>query len=87
MHVVADVMGLRMLEHWPDTLAAVHARIAHRFARSRASERAKRYLVGLLGRAERKNGWQLAEALGEVGPQGVQRLLNDAVWDADCKIR
>jgi len=32
---------------------------------------------------ERKNGWQLAEHLGEAGPQGVQRLLNAASWDAD----
>ena len=32
---------------------------------------------------ERKNGWQLAEAVGEAGPQGVQRLLNAATWDAE----
>ena len=44
----------------------------------------KRYLVGLLGRVERKNGWQLAEAIGDKDPQGVQRLLNSAKWDADA---
>ena len=44
----------------------------------------KRYIVGLLGRVERKNGWQLAEAIGEDDPQGVQRLLNSANWDADA---
>lgn len=44
----------------------------------------QRYLRGLLGRIERKNGWQLAEAIGEADPQGVQRLLNNAaMWDAD----
>src|SRR6185437_3432445 len=32
---------------------------------------------------ERKNGWQLAEELGEATPDGVQRLLNAADWDAD----
>jgi SRSO17 transposase len=32
---------------------------------------------------ERKNGWQLAEAMGESSPRGVQRLLNSATWDAD----
>ncbi len=83
MHGVTASMGLTTIERWPDALAAVHARIAHRFARSEARERAKRYLTGLLGRVERKNGWQLAEALGEAGPQGVQRLLNAAIWDAD----
>jgi SRSO17 transposase len=46
-------------------------------------ERARRYLVGLLERVERKNGWQLAEAIGESGPRGVQRLLSAATWDAD----
>jgi SRSO17 transposase len=68
----------------PDGLAGVHARIAPRFRRREARERARRYLEGLLGRSERKNGWQLAEALGEGGPQGMQRLLNAADWDAEA---
>jgi len=32
---------------------------------------------------KRKNGWQLAEHAGEARPDGMQRLLNSAVWDAD----
>src|SRR5215210_6307821 len=68
---------------WSEALEELHGRIAHRFARSEARERVQRYLRGLLGRAERKNGWQLAEAIGETDPQGVQRLLNAAKWDAD----
>jgi SRSO17 transposase len=32
---------------------------------------------------ERKNGWQLAEHTGENRPDGMQRLLNSAAWDAD----
>jgi SRSO17 transposase len=67
-----------------DGLAAVHARIAPRFSRREARERTRRYLEGLLGRVERKNGWQLAEAQGERGPQGMQRLLNAADWDAEA---
>ncbi len=69
---------------WRAGLDDLHARIAPRFRRSEARERAKRYLVGLLDRVERKNGWQLAEHLGESGPQGMQRLLNAADWDADA---
>ena len=65
-------------------LEAVHARIAGRFRRSEARARVKRYVAGLLDRVERKNGWQLAEHLGESGPQGMQRLLNAAEWDADA---
>jgi SRSO17 transposase len=69
---------------WHAGLDAFHARIASRFRRSEVRERAKRYLAGLLDRVERKNGWQLAEHLGESGPQGVQRLLNAADWDVDA---
>jgi SRSO17 transposase len=32
----------------------------------------------------RKNGWQLAEQMGETGPQEAQRFLNAACWDADA---
>jgi SRSO17 transposase len=69
---------------WSKALGELHRRIGHRFCRSEARERVKRYLVGLLGRVERKNGWQMAEAIGERDPQGVQRLLNSAKWDADA---
>ncbi|HEY7356673.1 MAG TPA: transposase, partial [Ktedonobacterales bacterium] len=71
------------LNGWSEALAEALARIAPRFARAEVRERVGHYLVGLLDRVERKNGWQLAEALGEQGPQGVQRLLNAAVWDAE----
>ena len=53
---------------WSEALQELHGRIAHRFARSEARERVQRYLRGLLGRVERKNGWQLAEAIGEDDP-------------------
>jgi SRSO17 transposase len=69
---------------WCGGLDALHDRIGHRFRRAEARGRAKRYLAGLLERVERKNGWQLAEHLGESGPQGVQRLLNAADWDVDA---
>src|SRR5205823_13349509 len=38
---------------------------------------------GILSDTSRKNGWQLAEHAGEVRPDGMQRLLSSAVWDAD----
>jgi SRSO17 transposase len=37
-----------------------------------------------LGPVERRDSWQLAEALGEPGPQGIQRLFTDAGWDAEA---
>ena len=69
---------------WGAGRDALHARIGGRFRRAEVRARAKRYLAGLLDRVERKNGWQLAEHLGEPGPQGVQRLLNGADWDAEA---
>ncbi len=84
MAVGQVVKPRRGIGQWVDSVAELHGRIAHRFARSEVRQRARRYLVGLLERVERKNGWQLAEAIGEVGPRGVQRLLSAATWDADA---
>jgi len=39
------------------------------------------YLQGILSDVARKNGWQLAEQAGESRPDGMQRLLSNAVWD------
>jgi SRSO17 transposase len=38
---------------------------------------------GLVAGLERKNGWTLAEHAGQVGPDGMQRLLRRADWDVD----
>ena len=75
--------GLEAIERCANAWTEQHARIGHRLARAEARERAGRYLVGLLERVERKNGWQLAEVIGESGPRGVQRLLSAATWDTD----
>jgi SRSO17 transposase len=77
------LVGPPTIGGWSKTLGELHRRIGHRFARSEARGRVKRYLLGLLGHVERKNGWQMAEAIGEHDPQGVQRLLSSARWDAD----
>lgn len=77
------IVGSAAVARWSEVLGELHERVGHRFARSEARDRVKRHLVGLLGRIERKNGWQMAEAIGERDPQGVQRLLNSARWDAD----
>jgi SRSO17 transposase len=69
---------------WADELTAVGERIGGRFARSEPRQRAVGYVRGLLSRVERKNGWQLAEHLGDPTPDGVQHLLARADWDADA---
>jgi SRSO17 transposase len=69
---------------WAQGLDALHAHISRHFVRPEVRDRARRYLVGLLSPIERKNGWQLAEQAGEVSPDGMQRLLATAQWDADA---
>ena len=68
---------------WAQALTHLHARIAPRFARPEPRHRALKYLQGILSSLERKNGWQLAEQAGEARPDGMQRLLSSAIWDAD----
>jgi hypothetical protein len=84
MVVQGGLAGSSAIGKWSKAFGELHRRIGHRFCRSEARERARRYLLGLLGRVERKNGWQLAEAIGERDPQGAQRLLDAAKWDADA---
>lgn len=68
---------------WGQELERLHARIARRFVRPEPRKRALAFLKGIVSSIERKNGWQLAEHAGETRPDGMQRLLNSAVWDED----
>src|SRR5215204_3420861 len=75
---------MESVREWAAELEQIHRRIARRFVRPEPRERALSYLEGLTGTVERKNGWQLAEAAGEASPDGMQRLLNTAEWDANA---
>src|SRR3982750_318871 len=72
------------VQDWAAGLEEVHRRIAGAFSRAEPRARVLAYLRGLLGQLERKNGWTLAEAAGEVSPDGMQRLLRTADWNADA---
>jgi SRSO17 transposase len=72
-----------LLTRWETAFTTLMERLASTFTRREPRERARRYLLGLLGRTERPNGWQLAEMMHEPGPQRMQRLLNAAQWDAN----
>src|SRR5258708_38637456 len=67
-----------------DEVPLVAGRIGPRFARAEARQRAQAYLRGLLSPVERKNGWQLAEAVGDRTPYALQHLLGRADWDPDA---
>lgn len=72
------------VREWADEVEAVGQRIGRHFVRSEPRQRVVRYVRGLLSDTERKNGWQLAEHLGDPTPDGVQHLLARADWNADA---
>src|SRR5438309_7251725 len=72
------------VQAWADGVDGVGGRIAPRFGRPERRRRARAYLRGLLAPVERKNGWQLAEAVGDATPDGVQDFLSRVQWDADA---
>lgn len=73
-----------LISQGAQVLAEVAARIAPRFGRAEVRSRVGRYLHGLLASVERRNGWQVAEELGDANAHGVQRLLAEADWDEEA---
>jgi SRSO17 transposase len=69
------------LDALDEQFTAFHARFAPHFYRREYRQRSAHYLRALLSPVARKNGWQLAEAMGEADPNGAQRLLFGARWD------
>jgi SRSO17 transposase len=69
---------------WQDGLAGLKARLGRLFGRRDARRQAGLYLEGLLSAVERKNGWQLAEAIGDARPWRTQRVLSQVQWDQDA---
>src|SRR4028118_1123483 len=82
-NLVAENLDVAEIRGWALGLSALHQRIAPHFARSEPRQLVLNYLQALISPIERKNGWQIAEHLGATTPDGVQRLLATAHWDAD----
>lgn len=77
------MVRMQEITGWAEELDALHARLAPHFARTEPRQRVRAYVEGMLGGAEKRNGWHLAEAAGETTPYGMQRLVASATWDAD----
>jgi SRSO17 transposase len=75
---------LSIISQSTQVLAELVVRIGSHFRRAEVRKRVGRYLQGLLASVERKNGWQMAEELGEANAHGVQRLLEEADWDEEA---
>jgi SRSO17 transposase len=76
--VSVDVAG------WVEEFNCGFARIAGRFKRREPRLQARSFLLGVLSDVDTRSCWQLAEQAGDSDPHAMQRLLGEAVWDADA---
>src|SRR6266481_8641910 len=70
-------------EVWATAFHELSQRIRRSFLRPDPHQRALAYLQGLMSSVERKNGWQVAEEVGDATPYAIQHLLDWARWDCD----
>ena len=68
---------------WFEGLAGLKERIGGLFRRAEPRRQVGLLLEGLIGGAERKNGWQLAEYVGDPAPWRMQALLGRTIWDQE----
>lgn len=76
-----DAVTSSDLQGWERELDALVTRITPIFYRAESKLHAEQYLRGLLSPVARKNGWTIAEYVGEAEPKALQRLLNLSPWD------
>lgn len=76
-------MNKETILEWGQEFDELMERIGPRYVRSEARNKAAGYLKGLMSDTQRKNGWQLAETLGEATPYGIQQFLYRGKWDPD----
>ncbi|MCL2217733.1 MAG: hypothetical protein FWB91_12050 [Defluviitaleaceae bacterium] len=58
-------------------------RMGEAYARESGFKNGQRYIRDLMSEIERKNGWQMAEALGDTTPYSIQQFLYRGGVDAD----
>lgn len=74
---------METVKGWEQDLKALLGRMAGQFRNRSGRERLEAYVKGLLGSAERKNSWQLAEQTGESTPYAMQQFIYRGDWSAD----
>src|SRR5664279_2232611 len=71
------------LDAWNSDLEELFTRMGPVFYRTESRRHAEQYLRGLLAPIQRKNGWTIAEYVGESEPKALQRFLNLSPWDVE----
>lgn len=79
-----DAVSCADIRDWSAEFEDLIGRISGLFVHPKSRLHARQYLEGLLAPLERKNGWTIAEHVGEKEPKAMQRFLNLANWDADA---
>jgi SRSO17 transposase len=69
---------------WDEEFASLCERMDPLFPRPKSRGHARQYLRGLMAPLKRKNGWTIAEHVGEKEPKALQRFLNLTPWGADA---
>uniref|UniRef100_UPI001EF42303 IS701 family transposase n=1 Tax=Frankia sp. CiP3 TaxID=2880971 RepID=UPI001EF42303 len=72
------------LDAWESELKNMLTQIRPLLYRTESKKHAEQYIRGLLSQLERKNGWTIAEYVGEREPKALQRFINLSPWDADA---
>jgi SRSO17 transposase len=75
---------IEQVRRWGGEVSGVTERIGSCFFRREQRDHAGRHLRGLISRVERKNGWQLAEQLGDATPVNLQHFIARSEWDAEA---
>ena len=78
-----DVTELEV-QRWGAELGRVCEQLAPRFGRVEVQRRAPLYIQGLIAQVDRKNGWQLADYLGDETPKNLQHFIARSQWNADA---
>lgn len=76
-------MNFENAQAWATSFDAFFGPFATCFQRGETRQSIRQYVRGLLAEVKRKNAWQLAEVLGLSEPHPLQRVLNEALWEAD----
>jgi SRSO17 transposase len=64
--------------------AGLMERLRPCFARTQTWQQATKYVSALASDMPKRNGWTIAQYIGDRTPNRTQRLLNRAVWDGEA---
>src|SRR5260370_12086941 len=81
--VYDDAVTRADLDAWESELQSLIRRMNPLFYRTESRRHAEQYMRGLLAPLQRKNGWTIAEHVGEAEPKALQRFLNLSPWDVE----